>query len=60
MITSYGQVVDVDDDNLDYADCDYLDIYANGPLKYREASQRNASLRKKKLEERKTVKSSFL
>ena len=60
IITSYGKVVDVDDDNLDYADCDYLDIYANGPLKYREASQKNASLRKKKLEDRKAVKSSFL
>ena len=50
----------VEDDNLDYADCDYLDIYTNGPLKYREASQQNAELRKKKLEERKAVKSSYL
>jgi len=50
----------VADDNLDYADCDYLDIYTNGPLKYREASERNASIRKKKLEERKAVKSSYL
>ena len=50
----------VDDDNLDFADSDYLDIYANGPLKYRETSQRNASLRKKKLEERRAVKSSYL
>ena len=50
----------VEDDNLDYVDCDYLDIYTNGPLKYREASQRNAELRKKKLEERKAVKSSYL
>ena len=50
----------VEDDNLDYADCDYLDIYTNGPLKYREASQKNAELRKKKLEEHKAVKSSYL
>jgi len=50
----------VDDDMLDYADCDYLDIYTNGPLKYREASEKNATLRKKKLEERKAVKSALL
>jgi len=30
---------------LDYADVDYLDIYTNGPLKYREASEKNATLR---------------
>ena len=45
---------------LDYADCDYLDIYTNGPLKYREASEKNATLRKKKLEERLAVKSAYL
>ena len=50
----------VEDDNLDYADCDYLDIYTNGPLQYREASQKNAEIRKKKLEERKAVRSSYL
>ena len=47
-------------DSLDYADCDYLDIYTNGPLKYREASEKNATLRKKRMEERKAVKSSYL
>jgi len=50
----------VDDDMLDYADVDYLDIYTNGPLKYREASEKNATLRKKKLEERQAVKSALL
>eukprot|EP00092_Neocalanus_flemingeri_P009188 GFUD01009889.1.p1 GENE.GFUD01009889.1~~GFUD01009889.1.p1 ORF type:complete len:1498 (+),score=504.87 GFUD01009889.1:68-4561(+) len=47
-------------DMMDYADADYLDIYANGPLKYREASEKNATLRRKKLEERKAVKSELL
>merc|ERR1711911_350344 len=51
-------VVDDVSDSLDYADCDYLDIYTNGPLKYREASEKNATLRKKRMEERKAVKSS--
>jgi len=45
---------------MDYADADYLDIYANGPLKYREASEKNATLRRQKLEERKSVKSEIL
>jgi len=45
---------------MDYADADYLDIYANGPLKYREASEKNATLRRQKLEERKSVKSELL
>ena len=54
------QVLDDESDVLDYADCDYLDIYANGPLKYREASEKNATMRKKKLEERKAVKSAYL
>ena len=54
------QVVDDVSDSLDYADCDYLDIYTNGPLKYREASEKNATLRKKRMEERKAVKSSYL
>ena len=54
------QVVDDVTDSLDYADCDYLDIYTNGPLKYREASEKNATLRKKRMEERKAVKSSYL
>jgi len=53
-------VVDDVSDSLDYADCDYLDIYTNGPLKYREASEKNATLRKKRMEERKAVKSSYL
>jgi len=53
-------VLDDESDVLDYADCDYLDIYANGPLKYREASEKNATMRKKKLEERKAVKSAYL
>jgi len=51
---------DRNSDYLDYADADYLDIYANGPLKYREASEKNATLRRQKLEERKAVKSELL
>jgi len=50
----------LDHDDLDFADCDYLDIYANGPIKYKETSQRNANERKKTLEMRKEVKSSYL
>ena len=53
----------LDDRNSEYmayADADYLDIYANGPLKYREASEKNATLRRQKLEERKSVKSERL
>jgi len=51
---------DRNSDYMDYADADYLDIYANGPLKYREASEKNATLRRQKLEERKSVKSEIL
>jgi len=53
-------LADRNSDMLDYADADYLDIYANGPLKYREASEKNATLRRQKLEERKSVKSEIL
>jgi len=53
-------LVDPHSDMLDYADVDYLDIYAHGPLKYKEASEKNATLRRKKLEERKAVKSALL
>ena len=31
------------DDHLDYADADYKDVYAEGPLGYKAASQRAAS-----------------
>jgi len=51
---------DRNSDMMDYADADYLDIYANGPLKYREASEKNATLRRQKIEERKAVKSELL
>ena len=65
----YGYVLDivikvVDDmtDSLEFADadCDYLDIYAHGPLQYREASERNARTRKMRAEARKAVKSAYL
>ena len=51
---------DRNSDMMDYADADYLDIYANGPLKYKEASEKNATLRRKNMEERKAVKSELL
>ena len=54
------EVLDDESDSLEYADSDYLDIYTKGPLKHREASEKNATLRKKRMEERRAVKSSFL
>ena len=49
------QVVDDrNSDMMDYADADYLDIYANGPLKYRETSEKNATLKRQKIEKRKS------
>ena len=45
---------DRNSDMMDYADADYLDIYANGPLKYRETSEKNATLRRQKMEQRKS------
>ena len=56
------KVVDDMTDSLEFADadCDYLDIYAHGPLQYREASERNARTRRMRAEARKAVKSAYL
>ena len=40
---------------LDYADDDYLDTNAHGPIKYRQTSEKNATIRKQKIEERKSI-----
>merc|ERR1712106_1011516 len=47
-------------DLLDYADDDYLDTNAHGPIKYRQTSEQNATLKKKKIEERKSIRSQLL
>ena len=52
--TNCQVVDDPNSDMMDYADADYLDIYANGPLKYRETSEKNATLRRQKIEQRKS------
>ena len=53
------QVVDADADLLDYADADYLEIYADGPIKYKETSEKNASIRRSKIENRAYRSSNF-
>ena len=40
---------------LDYADDDYLDTNAHGPIKYRQTSVKNATIRRQKIEERKSI-----
>ena len=52
--TNFQVVDDRNSDLMDYADADYLDIYANGPLKYRETSEKNATIRRQKIEQRKS------
>ena len=52
--TNFQVLDDRNSDMMDYADADYLDIYANGPLKYRETSEKNANLRRQKIEQRKS------
>jgi hypothetical protein len=42
-------------DLLDYADDDYLDTNAHGPIKYRQTSEKNATMRRQKIEERKSM-----
>ena len=49
--TNCQVVDDRNSDMMDYADADYLDIYANGPLKYREALEKNDTLGRQKMEE---------
>ena len=42
-------------DLLDYADDDYLDTNEHGPIKYKKTSEKNATIRRQKIEERKSI-----